>query len=237
MSRIKRNQAFGEFDPYDGSSYSSTEVKETISRRNKMIFSQPDTPDQVSYQYIRPGLIENGNLTDSPFLLGSITFPADKNGNPRGPLTVDPSLELKYDIPEVMIYNKMVVGKTHYFDMFRGMGRSQATDLALYFFSERNVMNVRVGICRQLIFESKGKFRVPLQDEMDCLICMRNIFKEYSEHKQYNKLEQIQELNNRTINRVVPGIHSNCKLFDENRNNYSHVKYTDNTIPTHGRGW
>jgi hypothetical protein len=113
-------------------------------------------------------------------------------------------------------------------DYYCGQHRSvlgKSTEIRDIFLSSDNMAILQQLIKREIYKRSKGKFRMDIdQDENDLLICMDAIFLEYCKHLPNNIKGQINELNKKTIEIIIPGMLTNIK------SNYYYVKQLDKPI-------
>lgn len=94
-------------------------------------------------------------------------------------------------------------------------------DISNVFFSQQN-MNVLQDAIRYNVYQkSCGKHVIDRQSENDLKIVMRSIYLDYAQHKPYNTLDQIKELNQRVIDYCVPRIMQEISMYMYYKNDIS----------------
>jgi hypothetical protein len=90
--------------------------------------------------------------------------------------------------------------------------RMNNTKLSVTYFSDKNIAKIQEMIKISVYRESKGKFRLDVdQDESDLLVTMRYIYIEHALHLPTHIKEQVNVLNKKTINYIVPDMLTNIK--------------------------
>jgi hypothetical protein len=80
------------------------------------------------------------------------------------------------------------------------------------FFSPENISRLQKRIKREVFVRSNGKYKLDVeQNESDLLIVMRSVFISDALNSPYKLIHQVKELNNRTIERIVPDMISIIK--------------------------
>lgn len=74
------------------------------------------------------------------------------------------------------------------------------------YYDPKNINLIQKSIIREVYIKSNKKYLIDRQSDQDLLVVMRWVFLEYARHLPTNIREQIQELNNRVVNEVVPDI-------------------------------
>jgi hypothetical protein len=86
------------------------------------------------------------------------------------------------------------------------------TPLSITYFSDGNMKKIQNLIKSNIHRESQGKFRMDIeQDESDLLVVMRYIFLEHAMHLPTHIKKQVNELNIKTINYIIPDMMTNIK--------------------------
>lgn len=80
------------------------------------------------------------------------------------------------------------------------------------YFSRENMKRIQKKIKKEILAQSDGKFRLEQdQDEMDLLIAMRAVFLENTKNLPGNIVSQVKELNELTIDYIVPDMMTNIR--------------------------
>ena len=83
-------------------------------------------------------------------------------------------------------------------------------------------MNILQDAIRYNVYQkSCGKHVIDQQSENDLKIVMRSIYLDYAQHKPYNTLDQIKELNQRVIDYCVPRIMQEISMYMYYKNDIS----------------
>ena len=86
------------------------------------------------------------------------------------------------------------------------------TTLSVTYFSDKNMAKIQSMIKSYVYRETKGKFKLDAnQDESDLLVVMRFIFLEYGLNLPTHISQQVEELNKKTVNYIVPDLITNVK--------------------------
>jgi hypothetical protein len=108
-------------------------------------------------------------------------------------------------------------------------GIQEVSKLSFFYFSELNIRNLQILIKKKIYDLSQGKYLIDDQDEQELLIIMRSIYLEYSINQDSNIRKQIDCLNNKVINEVIPQIYSAVNLY------FQYIKDSTNTHLTMDR--
>ncbi len=95
-------------------------------------------------------------------------------------------------------------------------GLYQPTPLGELFFSQENINRVQKMIKYEVFVRTNGKYKLEVeQNESDLLIVMRDIYITCGKNLPYKVVHQVKELNNRTIEKILPDMISLIKQDDE----------------------
>jgi hypothetical protein len=94
-------------------------------------------------------------------------------------------------------------------EVLRGMDAT-CSFVGELFFSNENIILIQKQLV-MAVFE-KTNVKIPFQNNETLLIVMRRIFNENSLHQTSNYTEQIRDLNNITVNAILPDIIANINL-------------------------
>ena len=154
-------------------------------------------------------------ISDTRFLLG---HPSVVNIDMVG------SNSYKNPEPRPVTYTSPDHRNSYYESMYMRMGISKddqvARMLGTVFFSQENIGKIQDGICTQTYLRSKKRFRIRPQKIEHVLLVMRNIFIDYGRFESCETERQVNVLNNRTVEAVIPGIIANCIAIHSTETNY-----------------
>lgn len=84
-------------------------------------------------------------------------------------------------------------------------------DLGDIFFSKENINKINKKIVEIVYKKTMNKIKIPLQNTDDIMVVCRYVWIQYAKHLPDNISQQIEELNCRVINEVMPDLISNIK--------------------------
>lgn len=95
-------------------------------------------------------------------------------------------------------------------------GTYTPTPLGELFFSRTNIERLQKLIKKEVYVRTDGKYKLDVeQDESDLLVVMRAVYITDSYNDPYKLVHQVKELNNKTIERILPDMISMIKQDDE----------------------
>lgn len=93
----------------------------------------------------------------------------------------------------------------------RGM-QYEITPVSELFFSNENIQRIQKKIKKEIKKQSKGKYTLDVdQDESDLILAMRAVYADNARHLPNQTIRQVKELNNKTIDYIVPDMLTNLK--------------------------
>jgi hypothetical protein len=92
-------------------------------------------------------------------------------------------------------------------------GDYERTPLSDLFFSSRNIDALQRGMRNVVLNESKGKYTIDRQSDTELQVVMRGIFFEHAHFLPYDVVGQVQELNKRVLEYVVPRIINEIEMY------------------------
>ncbi len=98
-------------------------------------------------------------------------------------------------------------------------------EVAKIYFSEKNMKRIQNMIKKEVLIKTNNNFRLDDdQDENDLLVVMRAIYLEYAKFLPNKIVRQVKELNNITVNYIIPNMITNIKQ------SYSYIKEINQPI-------
>jgi hypothetical protein len=94
-------------------------------------------------------------------------------------------------------------------------GIQEISKLSFLYFSQSNIDNLQIQIKKKIFEESDGKYLIDDQDQKELLIIMRSVYLEYSINNNHDFIKQINCLNQRVLNFVVPQVLSGVELYEQ----------------------
>lgn len=95
-------------------------------------------------------------------------------------------------------------------------GIYEPTPVGEIYFSQQNINRIQKMIKYELFVRTNGKYKLEIdQNESDLLIVMRDIYITCGKNMPYKVIHQVKELNNRTIEKILPDMISLIKQDDE----------------------
>lgn len=91
------------------------------------------------------------------------------------------------------------------------VGHNCDTDLADTFFHQDNLRTINTRLINKVFEHTKGKVKIPLQNERDLLIVCRYVYVQYAKNLPNDIKGQIDELNCKVIAEIFPDVISNIK--------------------------
>ena len=85
------------------------------------------------------------------------------------------------------------------------------TELPSQFFSDDNILQINKKLIYQVFKKTNGEYKIKPQSNEQLLIVMRYVFLEYARHLPYDVKEQIDELNCRVVNEILPNVITNAQ--------------------------
>lgn len=108
----------------------------------------------------------------------------------------------------------------------RGM-QYEITPLSELYFSNDNIQRIQKKLKKEIKRQSGGKYTLDVdQDESDLILAMRAVFADNAKHLPNHTVRQVKELNNQTLDYIVPDMLSNLKQHS------SYIKRLDQPIQT-----
>jgi hypothetical protein len=93
----------------------------------------------------------------------------------------------------------------------RGM-QYELTPLSELYFSHENIKRIQKRIKKEIRKQSKGQYKLEVdQDESDLILAMRAVFADNAKHLPNHIVRQVKELNEHTIDYIVPDMLTNLK--------------------------
>jgi hypothetical protein len=90
------------------------------------------------------------------------------------------------------------------------------TPLGEIYFSPENIDRLQKRIKKEVFVRTNGKYKLDIdQNESDLLIVMRAVYISDAKNTPYKLIQQVKELNHRTIERIVPDMISLIKQDEE----------------------
>lgn len=94
------------------------------------------------------------------------------------------------------------------------------TPLGEIYFSPENIDRIQKRIKKEVFIRTNGKYKLQVdQNETDLLVVMRAVYISDAQNNPYKLIHQVKELNNKTIERIVPDMISMIKQDEEYVNN------------------
>lgn len=92
----------------------------------------------------------------------------------------------------------------------------ESTPLGELFFSHQNIERIQKKIKYEIFVRTNGKYKLETnQNESDLLIVMRDIYIGCGKNLPYKIIQQVKELNRKTIEKIIPDMISMIKQDDE----------------------
>ena len=85
------------------------------------------------------------------------------------------------------------------------------TDLPNTFFSDENIKLINKKLISEVFKNTNGEYKIKPQSSEQLLIIMRYVFVEYARHLPYDIKGQINELNCRVVNEILPNVITNAQ--------------------------
>lgn len=93
----------------------------------------------------------------------------------------------------------------------RGM-QYEITQVSELFFSKENIARIQKKIKKEIKRQSNGKYILEVdQDESDLILTMRAVYADNARHLPNQTIRQVKELNNKTLDYLIPDMLSNLK--------------------------
>lgn len=94
------------------------------------------------------------------------------------------------------------------------------TPLGEIYFSPENIDRIQKRIKKEIFIRTNGKYKLEIdQNETDLLVVMRAVYISDAQNNPYKLIHQVKELNNKTLERIVPDMISMIKQDEEYINN------------------
>lgn len=104
-------------------------------------------------------------------------------------------------------------------------GENVYDNLSKIFFSEKNLKRIQKSIKEEIYKKTKGQYKLNVdQDDSDLTIAMRAVLLEHGRFLPFNVKEQIRDLNNKTVESIIPDMITNIKQA------YSYIKEINEPI-------
>ena len=189
----------------------NSHIMQNSTAKQKKLPIRNDTIASVSYGSVPEPTLPSRDLQDASFLLAHPNFQRSFNGSVDGSFDgqhpfIVPSPPIRSTIAPK--YSKI------YESLYKTMGFSKddsnARLLGSAFFLESNVEAVQQLVIVGTYIKSGKKFKIKRQKQESVVIVMRNIFVDHGQFLPCDIENQVQQLNRRVVNTIVPGIVANC---------------------------